>query len=106
MSLEMREKLRKQRGTPVFVYDANDFTLLYIFESKQYMIDMINIHHKSLSACVDYGQLYLDTFFFSLDQIKESSNTDLLTLDEIKALVDRETRDLPSETSCSQNYPS
>jgi hypothetical protein len=30
MSLEMRDKLRKQRGTPVFVYDANDFTLLFI----------------------------------------------------------------------------
>lgn len=30
MSQEIREKLRKQRGTPVFVYDANDFTLLYI----------------------------------------------------------------------------
>ena len=65
MSLEMRDKLRKQRGTPVFVYDANDFTLLFIFESKQYMINTRKIHHKSLSACVDYGQLYLDTFFFS-----------------------------------------
>jgi hypothetical protein len=64
MSQEMRDKLRKQRGTPVFVYDANDFTLLFIFESKQYMINTINIHHKSLSACVDYGQLYLDTFSF------------------------------------------
>jgi hypothetical protein len=83
----MRERLRKQRGTPVFVYDANDFTLLYIFESKQYMINTINIHHKSLSACLDYGQLYLDTFFFSLDQVEESTNTNLLTLDEIKALV-------------------
>jgi len=56
MSQEMRDKLRKQRVTPVFVYDANDFTLLFIFESKQYMINTINIHHKSLSACEDYGQ--------------------------------------------------
>ena len=87
MSKEMRDKLRKQRGTPVFVYDANDFTLLFIFESKQYMINMINIHHKSLSACIDYGKLYLDTFFLSLDSIEESANTNLLTLDEIKALV-------------------
>lgn len=46
MSQEMREQLRKQKGTPVFVYDANDFTLLYIFDSKQYMINTINIHHK------------------------------------------------------------
>jgi len=87
MSQEMRDKLRKQRGTPVFVYDANDFTLLYIFESKQYMINMIDIHHKSLNACVDYGHLYLDGFVFSLDLIEETTNTTLLTLDEIKALV-------------------
>jgi GIY-YIG catalytic domain/NUMOD1 domain len=87
MSQEMRDKLRRQRGTPVFVYNANDFTLLHIFESKQYMISMINIHHKSLNACLDFGQLYLDTFFFSLDQIDESTFTTLLTLDEIKALV-------------------
>jgi hypothetical protein len=93
MSLEMRDKLRKQRGTPVFVYDANDFTLLFIFESKQYMINMINIHYKSLSACVDYGQLYLDTFFLSLDPIEESANTNLLTLDEIKALVHKTRED-------------
>jgi hypothetical protein len=89
----MRDKLRKQRGTPVFVYDANDFTLLFIFESKQYMINTINIHHKSLSACVDYGQLYLDTFFLSLDPIEESANTNLLTLDEIKALVHKTRED-------------
>jgi len=35
MSKEMREQLRKQRGTPIFVYDVNDLTLLFIFDSKQ-----------------------------------------------------------------------
>jgi len=65
MSQEMREQLRKQKGTPVFVYDANDFTLLYIFDSKQYMVNTINIHHKTLNDCLDNGQVYLDTFFLS-----------------------------------------
>lgn len=87
MSLEIRERLRKQRGTPVFVYDANDFTLLYVFDSKTHMYGSINIHHKTLNDCIDSGQVYLDTFFLSLDQIPESTSTNLLTLDEIKALV-------------------
>ncbi|KAG0122857.1 hypothetical protein HOY82DRAFT_641157, partial [Tuber indicum] len=93
MSQEMREQLRKQRGTPIFVYDVNDFTLLFIFDSKQYMYSTINIHHKTLSDCLDSGSIYLDTFFLTLDQIEESSNINLLTLDEIKVIV-KEKRDI------------
>jgi len=81
------------RGTPIFVYDVNDFTLLFIFDSKQSMYSTINIHHKTLSDCLDSGSIYLDTFFLTLDQIEESSNINLLTLDEIKVLV-KEKRDI------------
>uniref|UniRef100_UPI0023F01F02 homing endonuclease n=1 Tax=Leptographium wingfieldii TaxID=155675 RepID=UPI0023F01F02 len=87
MSLEIRDRLRKQRGTPVYVYNVEDFTLLYIYESKQHMYDSINIHHKTLSNCLNTGDIYLDTFFFSLDLIEESENTNLLSLEEIKELV-------------------
>lgn len=66
MSQEMWEQLRKQRGTPVFVYDANDFTLLHIFPAKQYMFKTINIRHKTLDDCIDNGQVYLDTFLIIL----------------------------------------
>lgn len=38
MSKEIRDRLRKQRGTPIYVYSSEDFTLLYIFESKQQII--------------------------------------------------------------------
>lgn len=34
MSQEMRNKLRKSRGTPVYMYNAKHFTLLYLFDSK------------------------------------------------------------------------
>ena len=44
MSMEARERLRKQRGIPVYVYKADDFTLLYVFDSKQQMYDSIRIH--------------------------------------------------------------
>ncbi len=87
MSQEIRDRLRKQRGTSIYVYNAEDFTLLYIFQSKQDMYNSINIHHKTLNNCIDTGDIYLDTFFFSLDLIEESENTNLLSIDEIKELV-------------------
>ena len=82
MSQEMREILRKKRGTPVYVYEAESLTLLHIFNSKQYMYKKIGIHHKSLQDCLDIGNLYLDYFFLSLDLL-ETDNIKLLTLDEI-----------------------
>jgi hypothetical protein len=87
MSQEMREKLRKQRGTPIYMYNAKDFTLLRIFESKQQVYDSINIHHNTLNDCLNLGNIYLDTFFFSLDLIEESPKTDILDFDRIKSLV-------------------
>lgn len=51
------------------------------------MYDTINIHHKTLSNCLNLGDIYLDTFFFSLDLIEESTETNLLSLEEIKELV-------------------
>lgn len=86
MPQEMREKLRKQRGTPVYVYEAESLTLLHIFNSKQYMYKKIGIHHKSLQDCLDIGNLYLNFFFLSLDLL-ETNNIKLLTLDEIITLV-------------------
>lgn len=87
MNQEIRDILRKQRGTPIYIYNVEDFTLLYIFESKQHMYDNINIHYKTLSNCINVGDIYLDTFFFSIDLIEESENTNILSLDEIKKLV-------------------
>lgn len=87
MSQEIREKLRKMRGTPIYMYSAKDFTLQYIFESKQQLYNLTKIHHVTLSACLNLGNIYLDTFFFSLDIIEESPGTNLLYLDKMKDLV-------------------
>lgn len=86
MSQEMRDKLRKERGTPVYMYHAETFSLLHIFETKQYMYSSVGIHHKTLNDCLDLGTLYLDYFFLSLD-VTEGSNTKQLMLEEVKALV-------------------
>ena len=87
MRQEIRDKLRKERGTLIYVYDIQDFSLLYLFESKQHMYDTINIHHKTLSNCLDTGDTYLDAFFFSLDLLEDSDKLNLLNLEEIKELV-------------------
>lgn len=89
MTLELREKLRKLKGIPVYVYKADTVTLLYVFESKQYMYDSIKVHHNTLQDCLDSGCLYLDTFFLSLDKIEEAANIDLLSLDELVSLVNK-----------------
>jgi len=64
MNEEMRKKLRKERGTPVYIYNSKDLTLLYVFDSKQQIYDLINMHHVTLNNCLTTGKLYLDTFFF------------------------------------------
>ena len=87
MSQEMCEKLRKQRGTPVYMYNVKDFVLICVFNSKQQVYDLINIHHNTLNDCLNLGNIYLDTFFFSLDLIEESPETNLIHFDKIKNLV-------------------
>nr|YP_009543492.1 GIY-YIG endonuclease [Coniothyrium glycines]AYU74382.1 GIY-YIG endonuclease [Coniothyrium glycines] len=87
LSQEMREKLRKQRGTPVYMYNVEDLNLMYVFGSKQQIYDTINMHHTTLNDSLNLGNIYLDTFFFSLDLIEESPETNLIDLDQIKSLV-------------------
>jgi group I intron endonuclease len=98
MSQEIREKLRKLKGKPVYMYSTEEFSLLYIFESKQQVYSSINMHHVTLNDCLYSGKIYLDNFFFSLDFIEESlasasfpsgdeGETSPLGLDKIKSLV-------------------
>ena len=86
VSQEIHNKLRKERGTPIYIYDSKTLNLLYIFESKQHMYSSINIHHKTLNDCLDLGTLYLDHFFLSGDLL-ETEYINQLTLGEIKTLV-------------------
>lgn len=86
MSQEIRDRLRKLRGIPIYIYDSETLNLLYIFESKQEIYDSINIHHNTLNDCLDLGTLYLGDLFLSLDLL-ETNNVDLLTLDGVKSLI-------------------
>lgn len=87
MGIEMRNQLRKQKGVPVYVYDAITLTLLYIFDSKQHIQKELHIHHLTLNDCVHGGERYLDAYILSLEPFEEIVNTNLLDLDSIKALI-------------------
>lgn len=86
MSQEIRDKLRKERGTPIYVYDSLSLNLLHVFGSKQHMYTSIGIHHKTLNDCLDIGTLYLDHYLLSLDLL-ETASSNQITLDELRSDV-------------------
>jgi hypothetical protein len=90
MSEEARNKLRKMRGQIFYVYDSLSMSLIYIFESKQYAYNNINIDHRTLSNCLYNGKLYLDRFLFSLELITEFIIECLINLDDLKELIKEE----------------
>ncbi|KAF2647100.1 hypothetical protein K491DRAFT_743048 [Lophiostoma macrostomum CBS 122681] len=69
------------------MYNVEDFTLIYVLYSKQQVYNLVNMHHNTLNDCLNLGNIYLDTFFYSLDLIEESPETILLYLDKIQKIV-------------------
>ena len=87
MSEEARKKLRKLRGQVFYVYDTSTKTLIFIFDSKQFAYDNINIDHRTLNDCLYEGSLYLNRFMFSLEPINEFVYESIISLDELKTLI-------------------
>ena len=86
MDQAMRQRMRKLKGTRIYVYEAETLCLLFRFDSKQYMSRELSMHHQTLNDCLDSGSLYLDYFFLSVEPI-ETESTRLLSLNDMKALV-------------------
>lgn len=87
MSYEAKNRLRKLRGQPFFVYDTVTKTLVHLFDSKQYAIDLIGIHHATLDKCLDEGVLFLNRFFLSLEPLPEFPFESLLSLEELSSVI-------------------
>jgi hypothetical protein len=126
MSEAKRIKLRKERGHTIYVYDLNsylptdqvsinfspdfDFTpyLIFISDSKNYLIKNIKISAKKLNICLETNSVYLSRFIFSSTKLsvtqflkiinknslitpKEEKlnviNTNLLSLNEFSELI-------------------
>jgi hypothetical protein len=87
MSLEARDKLRKLRGTPIYIYDTFTKSLIYLSDSKQWLYDTIEIHHVTLNNCLINGNLYLNRFFLSLDIIPEFPYESIISSEELNLLI-------------------
>ena len=87
MSEEARIKLRKLRGQAFYVYDTSTKSLIFIFDSKQFAYDNINIDHRTLNDCLYEGSLYLNRFMFSLEPINEFVYETIISLNELKTLI-------------------
>ena len=87
MSEEARIKLRKLRGQVFYVYDTSTKTLIFIFDSKQFAYDNINIDHRTLNDCLYEGSLYLNRFMFTLEPISEFVYEAIISLDKLKNLI-------------------
>lgn len=87
MSEEARIKLRKLRGQVFYVYDTSTKTLIFIFDSKQFAYDNINIDHRTLNDCLYEGYLYLNRFMFSLEPISDFVYESIINLNELINLI-------------------
>ncbi len=90
MSEEARIKLRKLRGQPFYVYDNFSKSLIFIFDSKQYAYDNLNMDHRTLTNCLYEANLYLNRFLFTIEPINEYSFESLISLEQLKQLVSEE----------------
>jgi Cytochrome C and Quinol oxidase polypeptide I/GIY-YIG catalytic domain len=87
MSEEARNKLRKIRGQAFYVYDNISKSLIFIFDSKKYAYDNINIDYRTLEDSLYNGKLYLDRFLFTLEPLLEFNFESLINIEELKTLI-------------------
>ena len=64
-----------------------DKSLIYIFDSKQFAYNNININHRTLNDCLYNGKLYLNRFLFSIVSISEFNYKALIELEKLKKLI-------------------
>lgn len=92
MSQEQRDKLRKERGLVIYLYDTLLHSLVFVFESKTTLYSSINMHHKTLNKCLLLGIKYLNRFIFSYHILTEFAKDMLLSLQDVNILL-AESRD-------------
>jgi len=86
MSQEARDRFRKLRGTPIYLYDTTTKSLIFISDSKQWL-NNIGIHHKTMKNCLMNGNLYLNRFYLSIDLISEFPFESILNTEELVSLI-------------------
>jgi hypothetical protein len=87
MPQEQRDKLRKERGLVIYLYDTLLDGLVHIFLSKTILYDSLSIHHRTLSKHLESGAKYLDRFVFSYTIIQQYAKDMVLSLLDLNSLL-------------------
>ena len=91
MSQENRDKLQKERGLVIYVYDtlgqARQSRLLHIFPSKTVLYEKLNIHHRTLNKYLYTGDKYLDRFVFSYQESEQYLKDSILSVLDLSNLL-------------------
>lgn len=86
-SLLMLE-LIKRKGQKVYIYCQYCYNLLYIFNSREDLINKIKINKKTLKSCVNKGIVYLKYFLLSNEiNLNWFNNFKLLDENQITKLI-------------------
>jgi hypothetical protein len=88
MPQDMRDKLRLERGHSFFIYDTTLNACIYEFESKQYAMSQLHIHHNTLDKSLADGSLYLDRFILSPVALDKYPLDCLMQLEDLVKLFD------------------
>jgi|SwirhirootsSR3_FD_contig_123_46748_length_2869_multi_3_in_0_out_1_2 hypothetical protein len=84
-SEENKHKLREERGSRVFIYDATGTQLLFMFLSYTHLCSKLHIDPTTLKAFLNTGEVYINNFLFFSDLIEGANNSNILSLDEFVA---------------------
>jgi hypothetical protein len=84
---EHRDRLQKERGLVVYVYDTLLGSLVHLFMSKTVLYSSLSIHHKTLSKYLESGDKYLDRFVFSYTVLQQYAKDMVLSVLDIDILI-------------------
>ncbi|RUS31523.1 hypothetical protein BC938DRAFT_477643 [Jimgerdemannia flammicorona] len=85
ISEENKQKMREERGSRVFIYNATGTQLLFTFLSRTHLCSVLHIDIITLKAFLNTGEVYINNFLFFDDLIEGVNNSNTLSLDEFVA---------------------
>lgn len=89
MSEYWRDFFRKSRGIGIYVYDIDNGKLVFVSDSIQYIADFVGIHRSTILRYSQNSKLFLSRFAVMRDYLTELDNTEPMTLEEFKQLLDK-----------------
>lgn len=90
LSMEWREYFRELRGTPVYVYDISNSTLIHMFNSKNHLYSTLKMDYRTLDKLLINKNSFLSRFVFSLLPLPDMNVDGLKTISDLQLIFNYE----------------